>query len=645
MYKIGLRLREYQKDALDWALSREGSVVAMPTGTGKTLIGAAWAANLLNLGRASRILVLEPTRFLVEQVWRYYTKYTNIPATKIYGVIPKEFRAGLWDKGLVVVTTPQTAFNDINLLSFDAVIVDECHHTSGNHAYAKLIQNYDFKYKLGLTATVPDSLRTVISSFIGEIREWSWSDPKIRPYVPEWYGEVYDAELETDESRFFLELEELKKKVSRRQRGIISLAQRMFVRDGALALMETVNNSSFMSTILNDLKSSLIYLRPLHKLPQLEAVLSQHDFRKAIVFVDRVIIAKELVKKFKYLNPVLLLGRLHGSSMQREAIEEAKRDEVKLIVATSAGEEGIDIPVADLLVVWSNVVSPIRFIQRHGRIMRKTDEGKPKVAVYIATPDTPDYDALFMGLMEARKHGIDVLGLDEKDIVPGTTMDRIREALSMRPSTFNELLETLGGEAEELRDKLYGLIRAGVVSYFYYLDLDLLIQEFIRRMSSYAAKTFGISKLDFNNSVRLARMLSKSVLRRTLTFRLGIENRVYFLVEDVPLVLEEYKWLFTPTMRTTLEATFRIGGKREDKVVLKGNYDNIIEEIQSRFLNKYIYLTLTYKGTYSTLVTLFSGLFEADSIKLAVLNAARLASTLKELDKILTGEKTVKLNI
>ena len=645
MYKIGLRLREYQKDALDWALSREGSVVAMPTGTGKTLIGAAWAANLLNLGRASRILVLEPTRFLVEQVWRYYTKYTNIPATKIYGVIPKEFRAGLWDKGLVVVTTPQTAFNDINLLSFDAVIVDECHHTSGNHAYAKLIQNYDFKYKLGLTATVPDSLRTVISSFIGEIREWSWSDPKIRPYVPEWYGEVYDAELETDESRFFLELEELKKKVSRRQRGIISLAQRMFVRDGALALMETVNNSSFMSTILNDLKSSLIYLRPLHKLPQLEAVLSQHDFRKAIVFVDRVIIAKELVKKFKYLNPVLLLGRLHGSSMQREAIEEAKRDEVKLIVATSAGEEGIDIPVADLLVVWSNVVSPIRFIQRHGRIMRKTDEGKPKVAVYIATPDTPDYDALFMGLMEARKHGIDVLGLDEKDIVPGTTMDRIREALSMRPSTFNELLETLGGEAEELRDKLYGLSRAGVVSYFYYLDLDLLIQEFIRRMSSYAAKTFGISKLDFNNSVRLARMLSKSVLRRTLTFRLGIENRVYFLVEDVPLVLEEYKWLFTPTMRTTLEATFRIGGKREDKVVLKGNYDNIIEEIQSRFLNKYIYLTLTYKGTYSTLVTLFSGLFEADSIKLAVLNAARLASTLKELDKILTGEKTVKLNI
>ena len=67
MYAIKeLKLRPYQKKALKLALESEGVVICLPTGTGKTLVGCAWVCELLNRGLAHRVLVLEPSRFLVE---------------------------------------------------------------------------------------------------------------------------------------------------------------------------------------------------------------------------------------------------------------------------------------------------------------------------------------------------------------------------------------------------------------------------------------------------------------------------------------------------------------------------------------------------------------------------------------------------
>lgn len=113
------QLREYQREALSYCLGRDESVCVLPTGTGKTLVGLAWCCELLNRGRARRILVIEPTRFLVEQVSRYYLKNSNFSeeqVNKIYGVVGRQERAGEWFKGLIIVSTSQTAFNDLEHL-------------------------------------------------------------------------------------------------------------------------------------------------------------------------------------------------------------------------------------------------------------------------------------------------------------------------------------------------------------------------------------------------------------------------------------------------------------------------------------------------------------------------------------------------
>lgn len=63
----GITPRPYQDDAHGWAISRDDAVVCLPTGTGKTFVGCIWARTRLTDPTVDRILMLEPSRFLVEQ--------------------------------------------------------------------------------------------------------------------------------------------------------------------------------------------------------------------------------------------------------------------------------------------------------------------------------------------------------------------------------------------------------------------------------------------------------------------------------------------------------------------------------------------------------------------------------------------------
>ncbi|MCL1905305.1 MAG: DEAD/DEAH box helicase family protein [Methanomassiliicoccaceae archaeon] len=71
-----------------------------------------------------------------------------------------------------------------------------------------------------------------------------------------------------------------------------------------------------------------------------------------------------------------LIGQSSGGLKQREQTEmlRAFRDgEYNVIVATSVGEEGLDVTSTDLVIFYENVPSEIRTIQRRGRTGRKND--------------------------------------------------------------------------------------------------------------------------------------------------------------------------------------------------------------------------------------------------------------------------------
>ncbi len=477
--------RDYQVEAAEWALRRDGAVVVMPTGSGKTVIAGLWIRRVLEERPGRRVLVLEPTRILVEQTARFLRNVMGLDAVAVHGGFPRERRRDMWRSARVAVATPETALNDYDVVEkygYDAVVVDECHHTTGKDAYAKLMARGFFRRRLGLTAHIPPSRRAEIERYIGEIRVWGWGDERIRRYVPPWIGEIYEAELNEAEKRVLEALEEARLEHRGRLRGLVNTAIRWFVRDGALALRESLYRETLLAATLSHIRPLLEApgVRELHKYDALKRILADHEgFEKAIVFVDRVVVARRLAELLRGYGSVAIYGKAHMRMDVRRVLEKARSPGTRLIVSTSAGEEGLDLPEADLLVIWSNAASPLRFIQRHGRILRLTGRRGLKFVAYIVTPDTPDMDSLLDSLELARRVGVDV------PVDPGvieylwrrSTRNRIAAVLAGNPMPLDWIAELVNMPRDMVMQGLRRLMARGDVVYIY----------------TYLGKTYGLA--------------------------------------------------------------------------------------------------------------------------------------------------------
>ncbi len=463
--------RDYQVEALKWALERDGAVICMPTGTGKTLIAGLWAERLLREGKARKILFLEPTRFLVEQV-ASYLRGLGLPAAPLHGSLPPPARERAW-RARIVVATPEIVVAEWSrfvVQGFDAVVVDECHHTTGQDPYKIVMKQYRFRYRLGLTALVPRGRRREIEKYIGEIRCWSWDHPSIRKYMPGWASEIYEAPLNSAERSLYEAIEERWARARGAERALLGSALRWLARDGAEALRETLGRSEKLRRLLEGLES-LVYsgeVRPAHKLETLHRVLEDHEgYEKAIIFVDRVVIARIIASA---LGPrtALLLGRRHIHPAV--ALEKARRPETRHVVASSAGEEGIDMPEADLLVLWSNTASPLRFIQRLGRVLRpKPGWTGQKFVVFIVTPDTVDVDSLLDGITLAERSGVHVNVSREavERLISLSRRRRILQVLEQKALPADMIAQALDAPLERIEAGLRWLLRNGLAGYIH----------------------------------------------------------------------------------------------------------------------------------------------------------------------------------
>jgi len=586
-----LDLRTYQTDAVAFATDRDRATVCLPTGTGKTLVGCAWACRVLATPAVDRVLVIEPSRFLVEQTAAYYQEHTTIPTQKLYGTTPQTDRLEQWTDGVAVVTTPQTALHDRAHLDFDAVVVDECHHTTGQHAFAELMRRSEFDPTLGLSATIPSRSESTVADLVGPIRRWSYTDLPDE-HVPDWIGEVYDTPYPESYRAITRELDNLRLDLDgTRWAGLPELGRRMLARDGALALEETLHRDTAMADVMGDRLLPLLADAPdLHKLAACRNALNDHDFEKAVLFVDRVCVAERLAGDLSDYDPVVLLGRIHsGTASQERVVEEATSDETDLVIATSAGEEGVDLPAADLLLVWSNVVSAVRFVQRLGRIMRQTADRRLKHAVYIATPDSPDYGALGRGVREASDAGLEITGIDGGTILAEGLLGRVVDAVDATPSRPDTVADLLSKPDSTTQRLLGEAVTEGYLCYLYAVPEDL--NQWRTSATGYAS-AFGV---DVDPSALADEM--RNNLSPTKA------DRYYVREDDLPLLRAEYPELFASDDGPQLSASFGPSTDERSAHTARGDADSIAEEMLEDLGDaKRFYATITVSSrrpTYS----------------------------------------------
>ncbi len=155
--------RSYQEAVLGTA-AKNHTLCVLPTGLGKTNIALMLAAHRLDKHPGSRILVMAPTKPLVNQHFKTFQESMNIPQGEmvaVTGFINPMEREELYGRRLVFAT-PQVIENDLrkgrlSLKDFSLLVIDEAHHSIGGYAYpfvAKLyLSQSRFPRILALTAS------------------------------------------------------------------------------------------------------------------------------------------------------------------------------------------------------------------------------------------------------------------------------------------------------------------------------------------------------------------------------------------------------------------------------------------------------------------------------------------------------------
>ncbi len=433
-----LEPREYQKKIYDSIKRNGNSLVVLPTGLGKTLIA------LMLIKDHKHSLFLTPTKPLAEQHTKTIKEVLETEdVVCLTGELPPIKRKELYSKK-IVVATPQTVANDIDkgiVPEFDLIIFDECHRAVGNYAYTKIANSLSGLF-VGLTASPGgDSkrIKEVMDALkIKNVEIRSYQDEDVKEHTHKrnitWKLVMLSPHFKQIKSS----LEELIKEHSKKLANLgfpppikykgqfIALREKILQAEPKRKFPALIEHSILMHLVhmlelietqgiyplreyikkieSKTSKSAKILLKdPIfnrikllaqkdEEHPKLKVLLDvlKNSNKKAIVFVQyRSQIEKiEQFLKENGLNAAKFVGKRGGFTrkMQEEAIKKFREGEIDVLVASSVGEEGLDIPAVDLVIFYEPVPSEIRSIQRRGRTGRFR-EGE---IIVLITKDTRD---------------------------------------------------------------------------------------------------------------------------------------------------------------------------------------------------------------------------------------------------------------
>ena len=356
--RLKVELRSYQKEALQAWIARGGrGVIALPTGSGKTIIGLAAVSEL-----SERTLIVTYTREQMFQWADFITRMTDLP---------KEF-IGLYYGGEkriapITISTYQTAFRYVDRLAphFSLLIVDEVHHLPADK-FKHIAIHMPARKRMGLSATVirEDGKHEELFPLMGGIVYYKFADELIaQGYLAPYKVITIFVKLNKEEKKKYLELIKKYKELAKDKsfEDILNAARR-----GDPIAIEALKIRTAIRILVHNASS---------KKEAVKKIVNDELMKgsKILVFTQYIEQAEGLSK---VLNAPVITGELDPKTRKRR-LEEFKKGISKVLVVTTVGDEGIDIPDANVGIVVAGTSSRRQFIQRLGRLLRP---GKGKEA-------------------------------------------------------------------------------------------------------------------------------------------------------------------------------------------------------------------------------------------------------------------------
>ncbi|WP_420028557.1 DEAD/DEAH box helicase family protein [Halorussus lipolyticus] len=351
---LGLELRRYQQEWVNQFVEQKAGVLVGPPGSGKTVAGMGAIEAV-----GGETLILVPGRELANQWREELLSHTTLAPDQI-----GEYHGGQKDVRPVTIATYQTAGMDRHRQLFDQrewglIIYDEVHHVPSK--VFRRSAELQSKHRLGLSATPvrEDDKEEEIFTLIGPPIGTDWDalfeagyvqEPEVQiRYVP-WDDETYRHEYGTAEGH------------EKRQIAASNPA----------------------------------------KLDEIRHLRSRHPHAKTLIFVEYLDQGDELAEA---LNVPFISGEMRHARRQH-LLQEFKSGERDTLVVSRVGDEGIDLPDAELAIVASGLGGSRRQgAQRAGRTMRPTGSARMYV---LATRGTTEEDFARRRMQHLSEKGVRV---------------------------------------------------------------------------------------------------------------------------------------------------------------------------------------------------------------------------------------------
>lgn len=375
-------LRWYQAEALArWQKAGCRGVIALPTGSGKTLVALA---AIQRLGLAT--LVLVPTRVLLDQWAR--------ELARTWGGAIGRLGDGEHVVAPITVATYASATAWAPRIGdrFGLVIVDEAHHV-GAWCPSEVFEMLVAPARLGLTATPPDAAeaRACLARHVG--------DTVYGLRIEDLAG---DALASFDLVTLPIELAPEEREVYREQRARFARSYAPFRRMTPEAtwrdFVRTARQTKVGREALAAWRASrALVAYPAAKQAALRELLALHRGARSIVFTSDNATAYAIARELLIMPITHEIGRVERAA----ALARFRSGEVPVLVSSQVLEEGLDVPDADVAIIVGGTASARRHVQRIGRVLRPRD-GK-RARVYELAVE----DSLEVGYVMKRRTGLD----------------------------------------------------------------------------------------------------------------------------------------------------------------------------------------------------------------------------------------------
>jgi DNA excision repair protein ERCC-3 len=351
---LDLDLRDYQQEWVNQFVQSKSGVLVGPPGSGKTIAGMGAMEAV-----GGETLILVPGRELATQWREELLAKTSLSPDQI-----GEYHGGEKQVRPVTIATYQTAGMDRHRQLFDQrewglIVYEEVHHVPSR--VFRRSAELQSKHRLGLSATPvrEDDKEEDIFTLIGPPIGTDWDalfeagyvqEPEVQiRYVP-WDDQTYRHEYASAEGH------------EKRQLAASNPAKAMEVRH----------------------------------------LLAQHPHAKALIFVEYLDQGDRLAEE---LNVAFISGEMRHARREH-LLQEFKSGERSVLIVSRVGDEGIDLPNAELAIVASGLGGSRRQgAQRAGRTMRPTGNARMYV---LATRGTTEEDFAQRQMQHLSAKGVQV---------------------------------------------------------------------------------------------------------------------------------------------------------------------------------------------------------------------------------------------